>query len=253
MFTKIIFAKGLYRILFLSIGLILCTPESSFAANFIARFLNLDCAYEEIVIETPISLEVGEPKLVPRYNNKGKKVGYDVVRARQIVTQKTKARRLKVDPVAVKSFQLDVSFDPQTFSLVSLDYATPYYEGSTQPDFSQLASGKILDIAGLTDTPSSEPGNIIELTFALLQQPDINNSPVFSLSENDSFTTIDLETGQETILGSNDIPACTVCRSVPEPSSTLGIIALGTIAAVSTIQRKWKLSKLTQKETATAS
>jgi hypothetical protein len=37
--------------------------------------------------------------------------------------------------------------------------------------------------------------------------------------------------------------------SVPEPTSTLGLLALGTLGAVSTLQRKLKPSQSTEKET----
>ncbi|NCQ94609.1 MAG: PEP-CTERM sorting domain-containing protein [Microcystis aeruginosa W11-06] len=38
-------------------------------------------------------------------------------------------------------------------------------------------------------------------------------------------------------------------RKVPEPSSILGILAIGTLGAASTLKRKLKSSKLTEKET----
>ncbi|MDJ0558138.1 MAG: PEP-CTERM sorting domain-containing protein, partial [Microcystis sp. M53599_WE4] len=41
----------------------------------------------------------------------------------------------------------------------------------------------------------------------------------------------------------------TPANAVPEPSSILGLLALGTLGAASTLKRKLKPSKSTEKET----
>ncbi|TRU80252.1 MAG: PEP-CTERM sorting domain-containing protein [Microcystis novacekii Mn_MB_F_20050700_S1] len=43
------------------------------------------------------------------------------------------------------------------------------------------------------------------------------------------------------------------CTPIPEPSSTLGFLALGTLGAASTLKRKLKSSKSSEKETAKVS
>ena len=128
---------------------------------------------------------------------------------------------MRIDPLNVKSFQLDVIFDPsrcqldQSGGTTGVIYKFPFAQGATPPDFTQLSSGRLQDIAGST-TGDTLPGDvdIFELTFTDLQPgAPINGVPftVFA-SSNDSIVGFDPATMQTVIFDSAQIAPTT--RSV---------------------------------------
>jgi hypothetical protein len=158
---------------------------------------------------------------------------------------KVKVTKYLIDPVNVKSFQFDFNFNPAEEEFLSLEYIAPYIE-LQPPDLSNIVSGKILDIAGTTSTIPSGNANLVELTFLpLVSNPTL---PTVSLSSNDFITVFDTNTGQTTTLTSLDIPNES-CKRVPEPTSTLSLLAIGTLGAASTLKSRLKPSKTSEKET----
>lgn len=154
----------------------------------------------------------------------------------EILGVKVKVKKYIIDPVNVKSFQFDFNFNPAEEEFLSLEYIAPYIE-LQPPDLSNIVSGKILDIAGTTSTIPSGNANLVELTFLpLVPNPTL---PTVSLSSNDFITVLDTNTGQTTTLTSLDIPN-EPCKPVPEPTSTLSLLALGTLGAGATRKRKLK-------------
>jgi|NOAtaT_5_FD_contig_61_592458_length_981_multi_7_in_0_out_0_1 hypothetical protein len=65
----------------------------------------------------------------------------------------------------------------------------------------------------------------------------------FSFTPENGFTNTTYFTGQGNPFTTHDI------EPIPEPTSTLSLLALGTLGAASTLKRKLKSSKLTEKET----
>jgi hypothetical protein len=88
---------------------------------------------------------------------------------------------------------------------------------------------------------------LADVLVSQLSEGDITNET--SLFPSDGFTLRQLLENGASQGGSFDID-CTTCDiAVPEPSSTLSLLALGTLGAASTFKRKLKSSKSSEKET----
>jgi autotransporter-associated beta strand protein len=124
---------------------------------------------------------------------------------------------MRIDPLNVQSFQLDIMFDParcqldQSVGLNGIIYKSPFNQGATPPDFSQLSSGRLQDVAGSTANTSPGDVDIFELVFIDLQPgAPINGVPftVFA-SSNDSIVGFDPATMQTVIFDSAQIAPTT--------------------------------------------
>lgn len=126
---------------------------------------------------------------------------------------------MRIDPLGVQSFQLDIMFDParcqldQTVGINGIVYKAPFNQTSA-PDFTQLGAGLIKDVAGNTATTSPGDVDIFELTFIDLHPAQPINGVPFTVfaSANDSVTAFDPVTMQTVVYNSAQIVPTT--RSV---------------------------------------
>jgi autotransporter-associated beta strand protein len=124
---------------------------------------------------------------------------------------------MRIDPLNVQSFQLDIIFDParaqldQAVGLNGVVYKFPFSQSATSPDFTQVASGRLQDVAGTTSNTSPGDVDIFELVFIDLQPgAPINGVPftVFA-SSNDSIVGFDPATMQTVIFDAAQIASTT--------------------------------------------
>jgi len=117
--------------------------------------------------------------------------------------------------------------------------------GDTGTGIGSLPSGTILESANVIGVNT---GNAYNSEVTLIN--DLNNLP--NSSSNNTNIAWDLS-GFSTITGNfylakTTIPLEDICP-IPEPTSTLSLLALGTLGAASTLKRKLKSTKSTGKET----
>ena len=123
---------------------------------------------------------------------------------------------MRIDPLNVQSFQLDITFDParcqldQSAGLNGIIYKSPFNE-TKSPDFSQLSSGHLLDVAGSTASTSPGDVDIFELVFIDLQPGAPVSGVPFTVfaSSNDSIVGFDPATTQTVIFDSAEIAPTT--------------------------------------------
>lgn len=123
---------------------------------------------------------------------------------------------MRIDPLNVQSFQLDVMFDPsrvqldQSVGLNGIVYKFPFNQ-ATSPDLSQLNQGHLQHVAGNTANTSPGDVDIFELVFIDLQPgAPITGVPftVFA-SSNDSIVGFDPATLQTVVFDSAEIAPTT--------------------------------------------
>jgi autotransporter-associated beta strand protein len=123
---------------------------------------------------------------------------------------------MRIDPLNVRSFQLDIVFDPARCQLdqpggtTGVIYKFPFNQ-TTPPDLTGLSSGRLQDVAGSTSNTSPGDVDIFELVFTDLQPGlPINGVPftVFA-SSNDSIVGFDPVTMQTVVFDSTQIAATT--------------------------------------------
>ncbi len=123
---------------------------------------------------------------------------------------------MRIDPLNVQGFQLDITFDParcqldQSVGLNGILYKVPFNQ-TTSPDFTALSSGRLQDVAGSTQTTSPGDVDIFELVFIDLQPGTPITSVPFTVfaSSNDSITGFDPVTSQTVIFDSTQIAPTT--------------------------------------------
>jgi hypothetical protein len=164
---------------------------------------------------------------------------------------RTSGWSFSIDPQNVESFQLDVRFDPTRALFSGLDYVSPYNQTQgSSPDFSQLGSGLLQDVAG-TSSVSPPPSGDVDLFTVRFSDLNPSLSPALApftvfASSNDFIVGVDPSTGQATrYSGSGAIPSETCV--VPEANTGLliGSCGLGVLA----YYRRKKMKRGRQAET----
>jgi hypothetical protein len=135
-----------------------------------------------------------------------------------------------VDPVDVQGFKLDIQFNPTQLEFLGIDYISPYVE-TTPPNFSQLGSGRIFDIAGDSSISPPPPGEVFlfDVRFRALEPGSPGTFSLFADS-NAFIIGYDRDTGQTTKYGSETIDCPCDC-ALPEPGS-LSLLGTGGVVAL---------------------
>jgi len=127
-----------------------------------------------------------------------------------------------VDPQNLQAFQLDIAFDPNRAAFSGISFVSPYI-GTTPPNLSQLSSGFLLDVAGMSSTFPPPPGHVdlFTVTFADLNPNLAPSEAAFTVfgSSNDFLTFVDPATGAQITFTGSQLPPET-CE-VPEPATML--------------------------------
>jgi hypothetical protein len=103
----------------------------------------------------------------------------------------------------------------------------------------------------LTDSSLFGPGTGIEYKAEISPINDLGNLPTSSTNNLEiqwDLSQVSQSTGNF-FLAKTTIPFCDACCKIPEPSTILSLLALGTLGAASTLKRKLKPSQSTEKET----
>ncbi|MBL9128510.1 MAG: hypothetical protein JNL97_12725 [Verrucomicrobiales bacterium] len=164
--------------------------------------------------------------------------GAPLVTTRYIVTRSPSGWwdiRVYVDPYAIESFQLDAAFDASKGAFLGTTFVPPYAE-SSPPDLTDLPSGFVRDIAGVS-TVDPAPLGPVDLFYMNFRIPMTGVPPgcfavIFFASSNDFIVSQDTTTGVLTTHGPASIRSWTAFISVPdtshllvEASGLLGILA----------------------------
>jgi hypothetical protein len=130
------------------------------------------------------------------------------------------------DPLGAVSYQLDLQWDPAVLQFDSLEFVSPY-DQSTPPDLTNVGSGILRDIAGMSSIfpPPLGDTDIYKVNFIELN-PAAPTGLVQSASSNDFIMSYDSDTGQTTRIEPSQIVGC------PEPPTfVLLTLALAIVAS----------------------
>jgi hypothetical protein len=123
------------------------------------------------------------------------------------------------DPASASGFQLDLQWDPLVLQFDSLSFVSPYVQ-STPPDLTNVSSGILRDIAGVS---SIFPPPLGDVDIYLVNFIELNPSAATGLrqfaSSNDFIDSYDPSTGNTTRVGPDNIQGC------PEPAALLLLIS----------------------------
>ena len=198
-----------------------------------------------------------------------------------------------IDPIgdSIKDFSITMQYDPAMWTFrpdesgfmcqfstggyclkAEASYGTSLIEKVFEPKFGLPASGTANITYPTADTVSltvtfDTPVSAVEETnmYAFIFEPTASNPldlnrPLYAtyydtVVSNATFvqTKWTCTTDSGSRCGSNTPVRSGVITSIPEPTSTFGLLALGTLGAASTLKRKLKSSKSSEKETTTVS
>jgi hypothetical protein len=167
-------------------------------------------------------------------------------------------------PISTGPFVSPVSPVPDVPGFVEIEFDVSrnnnslYIFGNQKHSENGFLELSVLNLTGLTLEEQEGLSSNIFLNFGSVEKAlvsgAISSSQVLFRARETEFADglfgFQLDVGS---LADNDIIVTTVAHaisaSVPEPSSTLGLLALGTLGAASTLKRKLKSSQSTEKET----
>ncbi|MFM2378506.1 MAG: hypothetical protein RLZZ143_1084 [Cyanobacteriota bacterium] len=147
------------------------------------------------------------------------------------------------------------------FNVANLRVPTNFKTLEVAFDFNQNLFDYIIDCQVMTDNPNDKVGsgcgvfetnpNRLKFFARITPQPDfaklivkLTKRPIPPLNEN----FLGINQDQDSILFTKTI-LFDQCQPIPEPSTVLSLLALGTLGAASTLKRKLKSSKSAEKET----